>query len=65
MTLEVINEEIVGTINDIHSMNGIGLHDNLQEKLNGELAINRLELIKLIGSWGRTSFFVQKILINH
>ena len=24
---------IVGTINDIHSMNGIGLHDNLQEKI--------------------------------
>ncbi len=65
MALDITNKRIVGTINDIHSMNGIGLHDNLQEKLNGELPINRLELIKLIGSWGRTSFFVHQILINH
>ena len=30
---------------------------NLQEKLNGELPINRLELLYLVNSWGRTSSF--------
>ena len=57
MALEIKNKTIVGTINDIHSMNGIGLHDNLQEKLNGELPINRLELLYLINSWGRDNDF--------
>ncbi len=57
MALKIENEKIVGKINDIHSMNGIGLHDNLQEKLNGELAINRLELLYLVNSWGRNEDF--------
>ena len=65
MALEIQNETIVGTVNDIHSMNGIGLHDNLQEKLNGELPINRLELLYLINSWGRDNDFytVENIII--
>ncbi len=41
MALEIIRKRIVGTI------------DNLQEKLNGELPINRLELLYLVNSWGR------------
>ncbi len=41
MALEIKNERIVGRI------------DNLQEKLNGELPINRLELLYLVNSWGR------------
>ena len=57
MALEIQNQRIVGTINDIHSMNGIGLHDNLQEKLNGELPINRFELLHLVNSWGRDKEF--------
>ena len=60
MALEIQNETIVGTVNDIHSMNGIGLHDNLQEKLNGELPIDRLELLYLINSWGRKTGFYTK-----
>ena len=40
MALKIENEKIVGTI------------DNLQEKLNGELPINRLELLYLVNSWG-------------
>ena len=39
MALKFIEEQIVGTINDIHSMNGIGLHDNLEDKLNGEIPV--------------------------
>ena len=57
MALEIQNETIVGKINDIHSMNGIGLHDNLQEKLNGKLPVDRVELLYLINSWGRISSF--------
>ncbi len=57
MALIVKDEEIVGTINDIHSMNGIGLHDNLQEKLNGKLPVDRVELLYLINSWGRSQDF--------
>ena len=53
MALDLKYREIIGGI------------DNLEKKLNGELPINRLELIKLIDSWGRTSFFVHQILINH
>ena len=53
MALEIQDQRIVGTI------------DSLEEKLKGDLPINRLELIKLIDSWGRTSFFVHQILINH
>ena len=45
MALEIQDQRIVGTI------------DSLEEKLNGELPINRLELIKLIDSWGRDKEF--------
>ena len=45
MALEIKNQTIVGII------------DSLEEKLNGELPINRLELIKLIDSWGRDKEF--------
>ena len=45
MALVIKKQRIVGTIN------------NLQEKLNGELPINRLELLYLINSWGRISSF--------
>ena len=45
MALEIQNDTIVGKI------------DNLQEKLNGELPINRLELIHLVNSWGREKKF--------
>ena len=31
--------------------------DNLEKKLNGELPINRLELLYLINSWGRDNDF--------
>ena len=54
MALELKNERIVGKI------------DNLQEKLNGELIINRVELLYLINSWGRTDWFftIENIKIN-
>ncbi len=45
MALEIQNKKIVGIM------------DNLQEKLNGELPINRLELIHLVNSWGREKEF--------
>ena len=45
MALEIQNETIVGIM------------DNLQEKLNGELPINRLELLYLVNSWGRNQEF--------
>ena len=45
MALEIKNKTIVGEI------------DNLQEKLNGEFPVDRLELLYLINSWGRTSSF--------
>ena len=41
MALKFIEKQIVGTI------------DSLEEKLNGELPINRLELLYLVNSWGR------------
>ena len=53
MALEIKNKKIVGTM------------DNLQEKLNGELPIDRLELIYLVNSWGRkTSFYNKDIYIE-
>ncbi len=45
MALEIINNRIVGTI------------DNLEEKLSGEIPVTRDELIVLINSWGRTHSF--------
>ncbi len=45
MALEIIDEKIVGTI------------DNLQEKLKGKIPVDRLELIELINSWGREEEF--------
>ena len=45
MALEIIDEKIVGKI------------DSLQDKLDGKLPIDRLELLVLINSWGRINFF--------
>ena len=45
MALEIQNKRIVGTI------------DNLQEKLNGKLPVDRVELLYLINSWGRSQDF--------
>lgn len=45
MALKIIENKIVGTI------------DNLQEKLNGKLPVDRLELLYLVNSWGRTESF--------
>ena len=45
MALEIQNKRIVGTI------------DNLQEKLNGKLPVDRIELLYLINSWGRSQDF--------
>ena len=45
MALKIENGQIVGTI------------DNLQEKLIGEIPIDRLELFYLVNSWGRTKSF--------
>ncbi len=50
MALEIIDKKIVGTI------------DNLQEKLEGKLPVDRLELIELINSWGRIDFFYTQYL---
>ena len=53
MALEIQNNKIVGTV------------DNLQEKLNGEIPIDRLELLVLVNSWGRTkSFYIFDIDID-
>ena len=41
MALKIENKKIVGTI------------DNLEEKLDGKLPVDRLELLYLINSWGR------------
>ncbi len=46
MALKIIDKKIVGTI------------DNLQEKLEGKLPIDRLELIELVSSWGRMDLFL-------
>ena len=45
MALKIKNERIIGTI------------DNLEAKLNGELSVDRLELLYLVNSWGRTESF--------
>ena len=50
MALEIIDEEIVGTIED------------LEEKLEGKLPVDRLELLYLVNSWGRTNFFYTEYL---
>ncbi len=42
----------------------VGTIDNLQEKLNGELPINRLELLYLINSWGKNSYFKLDVAIE-
>ena len=43
MALEIINFGLIGNI------------DNLEEKLEGKLPINQLELIYLVNSWGRNA----------
>ena len=43
MALKIKNDRIIGTI------------DNLEDKLNGKLPVDRLELIYLVNSWGRVS----------
>ena len=48
MALEIINNRIVGTI------------DNLEEKLDGKLPVTREDLIVLINSWGRRFDFYTK-----
>ena len=44
MALKIKNERIIGTI------------DKLEEKLEGKLPVDRLELLVLVNSWGRTNF---------
>ena len=44
MALKIKNERIIGTI------------DNLEDKLEGKLPVDRLELLVLVNSWGRTNF---------
>ena len=50
MALEIIDKKIVGTI------------DNFQEKLEGKLPVDRLELLYLVNSWGRIDFFYTEYL---
>ncbi len=50
MALKIKNERIIGTI------------DNLEAKLNGELSVDRLELLYLVNSWGRIDFFYTQYL---
>lgn len=50
MALRIRDEEIIGKI------------DNLKKKLNGEIPVTRLELLYLVNSWGRKSFFYTKYL---
>ncbi len=45
MALKIKNERIIGTI------------DKLEDKLDGKLPVNRLELIYLVNSWGRLYSF--------
>ena len=52
MALEVINNRIVGTI------------DNLEEKLSGEIPVTREELLVLVNSWGRLGSFDSKASNN-
>ncbi len=46
MALIIENREIVGSI------------DNLEDKLEGEIPVDRLELLYLVNSWGRTHLFI-------
>ena len=46
MALKIKDEEIVGTI------------DNLEDKLEGKLPVDRLELLHLVNSWGRSETLV-------
>ena len=48
MALEIKDEKIAGRIN------------NLKEKLNGEIPINRLELLYLVNSWEEQVFLCTK-----
>ena len=48
MPLEIKNGEIIGEI------------DDLKEKLNGEIPINRLELLYLVNSWEEQVFLCTK-----
>ena len=50
MALEIIDKKIVGAIN------------KLEDKLNGKLPIDRLELLYLVNSWGRIDFFYTEYL---
>src|SRR5574344_1881484 len=45
----------------VEKYNIVGEIDNIQEKLNGELPIDKLELIYLVNSWGRDREFSLKI----
>ena len=40
----------------IEKYNIVGEIDNLEEKLEGKLPVDRLELLYLVNSWGRTNF---------
>ncbi len=53
MALEIIKNKIVGTI------------DNLQDKLEGKLPIDRLELLYLVNSWGRNKNIYQSSSEKH
>ena len=48
MALEIIKKEVVGTI------------DDLEDKLEGKLPVDRLELLVLVDSWGRSTGFYTK-----
>ena len=50
MALSIENQQIIGNI------------DDLEAKLNGELPVDRLELIELINSWGRYNSFQTSVL---
>ena len=53
MALKIIENKIVGTI------------DNLQDKLEGKLPIDRLELLYLVNSWGRNKNIYQSSSEKH
>ena len=44
MALSIENQRIIGNI------------DDLESKLEGKLPVDRLELLYLVNSWGRTNF---------
>ena len=53
MALSIKNQEIIGEI------------DNLEDKLEGKLPVDRLELLYLVNSWGRHyKFGVNDMQIN-